>query len=884
MTAKMPRRLFATAILSLVVACGCKTADRNPESGQIVWFVQLTDPHLFLGALKDPKDPIEPTQLKQEDLDRRTLEQALQAIPFLAHGDRSFPFLVITGDFGVDPCPNSDSPSGQAAKDCVGKIKDADQARISTLAKVLGASPIREIYLVPGNNDIPNETADDSGLAYFDKFMKAVGDQIKASGSNVVLHNLNHCYLKTDEPESCYFDVPNTQYRLIGFPSYSFKNKGPAAAPNPPLQEKQFETFQALLKDAKQDGKKIVILTHIPFIDDPFTMGQDLYTSKAPLPAVAGADPARSKWSAWNVSKKVADDWQQAIADPSVIAVLAGHLHDSHKEIYQRPFPWSTVNDPKNGFAKLYLAPPLSVKLQDGSPIQARGLALVGLDAGQVDYRIYWYNAADGSFAASPESASEGHKPRAPRRHWLQLARGAIAWLWGLAGDPQGSLDHMAVLLIAFVAAFLTVVQIWQLPPPDNPLLAPKPPPAAPAPNPAPGTPAAAAPPGGGKPAFDPSPFASNFGKTVVTGLGGLAAAVVLKSIDGTSGSNTSDNKFYIVWFVLFFFAILIVGAGLRGIGEALRERFIIDHPKPDPPQFRNHHKAQPERFFSWAGLWTVYWLSRFWDWLLSMRFSALTFLDTFINLIQGKNQTLTRVFSDTIVKQQRNVVSVAQVLRQQLNDYILEYLNANFPLEGNGPSQRSARDVRVNISVLSEDKTTVFYIARTPGSSAKVFPKHSIAWVSAFTGNIRWYKDAYFDHKDIVLFDNASGLIPGGEDKLKLSSYLQQREADYQAFVLFPVPWPKRAYGDNSVRGAIHISFHRQKDFNEVWKHYPEHDPVTTGEKKNEYSSEENMLGKWCDPQIAASLNQSIGILSQLLSGFNEDIYKNSMNRDDCS
>ncbi|MDR3577419.1 MAG: hypothetical protein P4L50_26450 [Anaerolineaceae bacterium] len=566
------------------------------------------------------------------------------------------------------------------------------------------------------------------------------------------------------------------------------------------------------------------------------------------------------------------------MADDSVIAILVGHLHDSHKEIYQRPFSWSTVNDPRNGFDKLYLAPPVSVKNQDTSPIQARGFAVVSLDSDQIDYRIYWYNAEASSFTPAREPAFEAHNQHAPSGHWGQ----AILWFWRL-GDPQKPLDRMAVLLIALLAAFLTVVQIWQIPAPENPMLAQPPATGAQTENTG-GTQAGRAQ-TSTRPTFDPSPFASNFGKTIITGLGGLAASVVVKSFDGSS--NPADNKFYIVWFILSFVALLIAGALLRAIEEAIRERIAINHLKPARPPIQPD-ATRLERFASW----TVYQVSCLWVWVLSLRFSVLIFLDTFINLIQGKNQTMTRVFSDTIVKQHRNVICVTEVMRQQLNDLILQYLSKMPHGE-----QRETRDVRVNISVLSEDETGVFYIARTPGSSPRTFPKHSVVWISVFTGKIRWYKHAYIEHekyKEIELFDNASGKIPGGEVKIMLSNYYQQREDDYNAFVIFPIPWPQRAYGSGCVRGAIHISFRKLGDFEQIWK--IRHADAETdskdleidqvlGELKNmHYTSEEKMLEEWCAPEIKTSLNQSITILSQLLSGFSENIYKYSKRQDDCN
>ena len=133
--------------------------------------------------------------------------------------------------------------------------------------------------------------------------------------------------------------------------------------------------------------------------------------------------------------------------------------------------------------------------------------------------------------------------------------------------------------------------------------------------------------------------------------------------------------------------------------------------------------------------------------------------------------------------------------------------------------------DVRVNISVLSADQTSVFYIARTPGSAVEAFIKRSVAWVSVFTGKIRWYKHSYKDDKrfpglfeKIVLFDNERGVILDDEPKIHLSSHYQPRNDDYEAFVIFPVPWPQRGFGSDYVKGAIHISFRFESYFDKIW------------------------------------------------------------------
>jgi Calcineurin-like phosphoesterase len=939
MTYVKPAHLLITCatILLLASTLSCGIADRHPEGDGVVWFVQVTDPHLFLDTSKDADAAKKSTREKQEKLDQSALSDLWKQIPSLPHADRPLSFLVMTGDFGIEPCSIADisvpvnSPDTPRAKDCLEKVnKEKRSSQITVVADLLAGSPVRDIYLIPGNNDIPFETASDDGLAYFNLFIEEVQKRIDDSKKNVQLHNLNRCYLGNGAASSCYADIQDTPYRMLGFPSYSFKNREPGYESNTSSQEKQFETFRSLLDASRQAGKRVLVLTHIPLIDDPYTLAQDRYAGVTP-PAAIDKDPknARSVWSTWNVSKKLADEWQEAVASDSVTAVFAGHVHDSHKEIYQRPYLWSTMNDHKTGFSKLYMAPPLSVKNQDGSLIQARGFSLVGLDSDRIKYRIYWYNAESGSFAANKSSELGWGKEEEKKSSWwdtvtVAFARGG-ANFWQFA--CPGSLGQWAVLLIALVAAYLTVAQVWQIPAPENPLLAQNSPQVTPSTQAmsADGTQKTAAQTGATKSGFDPSPFASYLGKTVIAGLGGLAATVVMDSLGGSP--NPADNKFYIVWFIFFFFTILMFGAALRSVGEALRERITIVRPRaflPSEPSGR-----------------------RLWQWLLSLRSPSLTILDTFVNLVQGRNQTLTRVFSDTIITQQRNVVCVAQVIRQRLNDLLLRELNVCDDEKGNSQGTKNnaeqaeknnnnedlktnpqsakekkwldLRDIRVNISVLSEDGSTVFYIARAPGSGLKVFTKRSVAWVSVFTGNMLWYKDNYFG-EEIALFNNMTGIIPDAESKMMLKDYYQEREDDYKAFIILPVPFPRRAFSSRYVRGAIHISFRDLEQFERIWqftlsdgersslvesrwkeledeerkakaksflqeleKRKPNgtNDPVLLS---GDYSSAEKMLGQWCtNAEIRACLRQALAILGQLLYDFNENIYNSSKQADDC-
>jgi hypothetical protein len=425
------------------------------------------------------------------------------------------------------------------------------------------------------------------------------------------------------------------------------------------------------------------------------------------------------------------------------------------------------------------------------------------------------------------------------------------ASFWNIAA-PGDSLDRWAVWFIALLAAFLTVVQVWQIPPAENPLTRP----ADSVLNSA-ATPSQASERGAANVKFEPSPFASNFGKTIVSGLAGLAAETVVTSLEGKPSAQ--DHEFYIIWFVVLFFAWLTILGIARAFAEAVRSRFaIVYFPLARPAEPRTTGLIRAVRS-------TLYWLGRFKTWVVSFRVTLLTFIDTFINLIQGKNQTMTRVFADAIVEQHRNVLRVTEAVRSRLTEVI----------EGALPNVQP-RDVRVNISVLSADQTRVFYIARAPGSAPREFGKRSVAWVCVFTGEIRWYKKSYDDRvDDIVLFNNRRGTIPNDVESIVLGSYYQDRGQDYEAFALFPFPWPQRGYGSQYVKGAVHVSFRLEKDFSKIW---PMPDPTgTRGQPAKVYDEGDRRLFEEGNAEIRMALRDAVAVLGELLRGFNENIYLNS-------
>lgn len=871
------RTLLLWAVLIGASATPATSAAPNAALTGDVWIIHATDPHLFVDTITDQTKPPDKRRVeRQRALNERALRDVLARAATLVGVEGQPRLLVLTGDFDTDPCwiagvPEQQKDENRAAvvAKCLSDVrKDDRELQVKQLAAVLATSPIADIYIVAGNNDIARETAGDAALKYFVDFVNDVQRHIAADGKSAVrVHQLVGCYAGGANAE-CVADVPDTRYRLVSMPSSSFKNADdPSLVGNDPLQQRQMQTFAALLADAHDAGRQAIVVTHVPDLDDPYALAQLRYADSTRARPDAKVDGRES--SVWNVTKPVLDGWTAAVSSDAVAAVLAGHLHDSHKEIYRQPYAWSTGDGFGRDRGKLFVTPPLAVKNQDTSPIQARGFSLIHLRPNRIQRQLYWYDAVARTFAADAERAggpSQGHGG-----FWQTLrARGwrRVLWLWRLTTDAP--IERLSVLLIAFLVAFLTVARVWQIPPSENPLVVS----------------AAANPPAPA--AFEASPFAGNFGKTVMAGLGGLVAETVMKSLVPDPPKN--DKEFYVIWFVIFFFTMLMSSAFVRALAEALRTRLARAHYVPQRPAF-----VMPQRkgwrhvvdLWKWFWNWIVSWVIRFREWCFSWRGPLLVFFDTFFNFIQGKNQAVSKAFADVIVEQQRNTVRVADAIGRRLNELIVEKLyekrraKAEANVAGQSAPEAHPSDVRVNISVLSADQSSVFYISKAPGSAVnKSFPKRSVAWVCVFAGVIRWYKKSYKEKAgDIVLFDNSTGVIAGDEQTIHLNSHYQLREDDYEAFVVFPAPWPHRAYGSDYVKGAIHISFRRAEDFAGIWKIPSDSDSGT-----DPYADEKKMLedekseGGWCtDPGICGAIRNAIAVVGELLRGFNENISKNS-------
>jgi hypothetical protein len=101
----------------------------------------------------------------------------------------------------------------------------------------------------------------------------------------------------------------------------------------------------------------------------------------------------------------------------------------------------------------------------------------------------------------------------------------------------------------------------------------------------------------------------------------------------------------------------------------------------------------------------------------------------------------------------------------------------------------------------------------------------------------------------------------------------------------MFPVPWPQRARGSTYVKAAIHISFRTDADFHRIWKEAsiaPQNFKTLKDTYKIYPPDHQLMLGEWCIPDdVRTAMQTAVTVLGELLSGFNEIIFRSYIEPD---
>jgi len=444
---------------------------------------------------------------------------------------------------------------------------------------------------------------------------------------------------------------------------------------------------------------------------------------------------------------------------------------------------------------------------------------------------------AVGAKASAPEASSES---RAPKRFIAE----AVLWLWNLSSELK-PLARATIVCVAFLMAFLTVAALWKVPSSKRRWTQSA------SQAESDGTPQVNSD-AAGQPGTE-TPFTNNLGRTVMSGLGGLVLVSFLEPFWEKAGIDA--KTYYLVWFVVLFTALLVFFALAQGLVEALRSRITIEH---RAPSWRPLPAGQPRKMQA-----VLYWGKRLKWWLLSFKISFLIFFDTVLSFVTGENRFRNFLLGD--IEVHRSLVRAVDRVRDEITGGIRRALAAAGTTLDEGA-------VRVNITVLSSDGSSLFYISWARGSLVRPFDKRSVAWVSVYAGEPRWWRLGD-EARDIVLFNNQDRRIPVPEERVMLRDYFQPREShDYEAFVVMPVPWSRRGLADEYRKAGIHISFSTVASLDRLWNAF-------AGRPDAQYYEDANRIldqPMLSNAELGAVLHQSIEVLGELLRGFNQAIFEN--------
>lgn len=397
------------AILCVLSATAC-TPPSAPAGGAFqssptptrhITFVHWTDPHVF-----DAGKGRHAEGVREEELDDWAAFHwaVLETNRMVLAEHRDIDFVVITGDFGLENVllkgeEGKPLPACLAGKPGVeGPIEMVPMSNaVAEVARELDALLVKQVYLVPGNNDLRCENAND--LSRWQEFVSGLQDELKSrhqkiqvtrggkkeivvSPGTVAIDDLADLTAKDKPP------VVNG-ITLVGMNSAFFKshdNKGD--------EKIKAAADSAIPKEIDRIGKQInpgnsyLIFTHIPDLKDPFP------------------GPDKKLKDSWKLPKRTHDDWKKILSQSELLGVFAGHFHIAKRDLYPHNFAYSDP-DPTTA-AKFWLAPPLAEKYQWRSPPveTARGMLFVSLSANgdtrvngdgdpKVQSSAIWYSAVD---------------------------------------------------------------------------------------------------------------------------------------------------------------------------------------------------------------------------------------------------------------------------------------------------------------------------------------------------------------------------------------------------------------------------------------------------------------------------------------------------------
>lgn len=436
--------LILNALTPFLVGCArqnmlaetplAKQAPRNLAGTGRVSFVQITDPHLF-----DAGEKLHGERIDAEALDNRAaFHWAILTINRLELAEKApIDFVVITGDFGLwnVTLPERD---GLATRKCeCPKRTPGNEGPISAVslheaatetARELDALVVRNIFLVPGNNDLCAESPLDlhRWAEFVFELNQALKERESQRGSDLaaaqaspsvpvfarkaplvidLTYTLERLYAQGDPRIRALYTSGNgpgkppvppmfSGISLLGLNSAYFKPHPARPDGRNPLQEasdRASEQEFQFVSDRIVAGKSYLLFTHVPDVEDPYR-GSGSTIVKQPrgnllgsLITAPGVNDARQAapldpGSSWKLTSRGRAVWRERILTRSeLLAVFAGHFHSSNRSLYPHNFTSLHTQPDEMVASKLWIAPPLAAKYQEFiTPTKtARGLLLI---------------------------------------------------------------------------------------------------------------------------------------------------------------------------------------------------------------------------------------------------------------------------------------------------------------------------------------------------------------------------------------------------------------------------------------------------------------------------------------------------------------------------
>jgi 3',5'-cyclic AMP phosphodiesterase CpdA len=467
------------ALTILLCCCLLKTDDGFAQGGlessssrpSRITFVQITDPHLFDAGWGRHGEGIQ-----EEALDNRAAFDwsILETNRLLLSEARPIDFVVITGDFGLEnlqlpangniPANKCQCPKRALHEEGPAAPMSLDDAA-EEVARGLSALLVKEVLLVPGNNDLCDENPHD--LHRWAEFVFALRkalqqqqhlhsvalqssypqDKLRASPPAVpqivdLTYSLERLYRDRDPRILALYvgtkgpgDVPSDALSingisLVGLDSAYFKPHADAKLQqvSSDASSKEMEFVRQLIKP----GGSYLIFTHIPDITDPYR-------------GSTGADRG-SSWKLPSITRKL---WHDEILKRSeVIAVFSGHFHSANQAIYPHNFDYANPKPDELAANKIWVAPPLAAKYQVSQPLgqTARGALFVSItgngasrvspdDGEQVKSSPIWFTTLDQKAATDGDDKLTQARSEEREGHWDEATKWYVAALG--ASNPR---------------------------------------------------------------------------------------------------------------------------------------------------------------------------------------------------------------------------------------------------------------------------------------------------------------------------------------------------------------------------------------------------------------------------------------------------------------